>query len=885
MTEEKRKAERDDAPRDAGRVLGIGMSVVFICSTMFFKWLTFAGKRYTLPLFLKAVHECGGLPEYYSLVTKTALEAVPYDSAYAEFLPSYFLLYLIAAAVLLSVIRIVLLAFRKNPRFLRYMIYGMVLAAFLVLVTFGGYLPDAGLILSVIAVGADCLGGLYLEQRRQIRKEAESRKREDTKEKEERKRRRYFPGKYDCGFYHIVWRNFVHNRKSYILFIAGAGGIVTVLHTLLGVQSGLKSSGTGIGTGYDNGMQRILGEILPVAACFSVLILALIITHYLRTRMRNYSIFYSLGIRKTTLRLIIALEYAACLLISLAAGLLLADGLLLLAGKTVFAGIAEAGGWSTGGVKTMAAAAGIYAAAVTASSLANYHLFEHKSLFQISTRKQEAEKIPRRFLIPGIGAGMAATAVSAVRYWLPPETEKFSANVWTLAGSFVLFYFLFARITAARAGRTTAHGENLLSILPWRYRFKTNYRFWYLLFAFHLLSGMIYIPEFAAVEAVGSMDKLYPYDFVCMSYEEDEDFFADLSATYAADIHTLPMLRCTTPLGAPYTWEQAAANQYMGVMWPQGQHIAVSETSYRELKKALGEQAEDGPGLKENEVHVVFQQDTSAKSHPLEWYIGDKEPRLRIGQPLRSYNFMERESLFPTYKMKSSERGNLTGMFQQGRQENIVVLADSLFERSYHDAEGREGPVWLKLIKCSSRNYGKIEQELGAFAKEHKEDASWDDRIQPCYAKKAAAAEAAAEHYFKKAACLAVLAVLLMGSFFLFFIKYGLEQEELAQKFSQLKCLGMPQKERRRLLRGEMAKMVWGSYVPAILLSIPFTCAVAVKRMYTAGETVAFLKSVSILLLCYTLLYAAVTGVLGEYYMRAVPGVGRKQRRQLWGRS
>ena len=101
---------------------------------------------------------------------------------------------------------------------------------------------------------------------------------------------------------------------------------------------------------------------------------------------------------------------------------------------------------------------------------------------------------------------------------------------------------------------------------------------------------MIYIPEYAAVEAAGDTDKLYPYDFACMSYEEDDGYFAELSDTYAADIHTWPMLRCTTPLGAPYTWEQAAANQYMGVMWPQGQHIAVSETSYQELKKAVGEQ-------------------------------------------------------------------------------------------------------------------------------------------------------------------------------------------------------------------------------------------------------------------------------------------------------
>ena len=235
--------------------------------------------------------------------------------------------------------------------------------------------------------------------------------------------------------------------------------------------------------------------------------------------------------------------------------------------------------------------------------------------------------------------------------------------------------------------------------------------------------------------------------------------------------------------------------------------------------------------------------------------------------------------------MKSSERSILTGMFQQGRQENIVVLSDEAFNGYFYVGTEKEGPTRLKLIRCSGENYEKVEQELGAFAEKHKSDASWDDRIQPYYAKQTALAETEAEHHFKKAACMAVLAVLLMGSFFLFFIKYGLEQEELEQKFSQLKCLGMPQKDCRRLLRGEMMKIVCGSFVPAVLLSIPFICAVAVKRMYTSAELAVYLKSLGLLFLCYSSLYAAVTAALGKYYMRAVLGDRKKQRRQLWGQS
>ena len=53
------------------------------------------------------------------------------------------------------------------------------------------------------------------------------------------------------------------------------------------------------------------------------------------------------------------------------------------------------------------------------------------------------------------------------------------------------------------------------------------------------------------------------------------------------------------------------------VIMPQGQHIGISETTYKELNKALGKKSEkmnlsaDG-----KEIYIIYQQDKSTKAHP-----------------------------------------------------------------------------------------------------------------------------------------------------------------------------------------------------------------------------------------------------------------------------
>ena len=67
---------------------------------------------------------------------------------------------------------------------------------------------------------------------------------------------------------------------------------------------------------------------------------------------------------------------------------------------------------------------------------------------------------------------------------------------------------------------------------------------------------------------------------------------------------------------------------------------------------------------------------------------------MRIGQPLQYYQFVSRERLYPPRKVAGTEREVLTGVFQGGREENLVVFSNDYFEK----LSVTEGPCRLYLL-------------------------------------------------------------------------------------------------------------------------------------------------------------------------------------------
>ncbi len=172
-------------------------------------------------------------------------------------------------------------------------------------------------------------------------------------------------------------------------------------------------------------------------------------------------------------------------------------------------------------------------------------------------------------------------------------------------------------------------------------------------------------------------DTLYPYDYVWLANSNDTGIIEKLKQECKAEVTSIPMVRATTidnteRLEGPFD-----------LVWQQGQNIGISESSYRKLKKAVGEKPKKHLNLDKNgkKIYVVYQQDQGTKAKPIDHYQLMIHPNLHIGQPLFGFDTMEHQTYYPVRTITGSETSSLIGAFKQGKYENLIVFADAYFDK------------------------------------------------------------------------------------------------------------------------------------------------------------------------------------------------------------
>ncbi|MFR7443853.1 MAG: hypothetical protein ACLUUO_10750 [Sellimonas intestinalis] len=85
---------------------------------------------------------------------------------------------------------------------------------------------------------------------------------------------------------------------------------------------------------------------------------------------------------------------------------------------------------------------------------------------------------------------------------------------------------------------------------------------------------------------------MYPYDIVCTAYETDLSELEQIAADADATVYQYPMVRMTSLYGSDKVpnWNGSTRP----VQWPQGQHIAISESTYNQMRKTRAEASETG---------------------------------------------------------------------------------------------------------------------------------------------------------------------------------------------------------------------------------------------------------------------------------------------------
>lgn len=716
-----------------------------------------------------------------------------------------------------------------------------------------------------------------------------ARKAREKEWRAERKRRLYFPGKYEKIFYRVVWKNFLYNWRDYLLFVI-CGTIVTgVIFAGFGVQRMMSQVHRAESFLLTQGLGQILISAMLPIGLISVVLIVFVLLFYLQNRLAGYGMFITLGIRRRTLALFIALEFAGSFLSSVTFGCLLGNGLLLLFRQFVRRALGGeavllAAGIGTYG-KMLLTMAGIYLAAL----MATRDVYLDFSISTAASRKCRKEKLPQDFTKILTLAGVLLLGGCIYLYSLRKNYEYILLLAAGFVGVFLVFRYGMAVYLKAkqRGGR---YFPALLKENQIRHKSRTSA--WYLTVftVIHVCALFYFAFQMLSVTIAEAPETLYPYDFMCIADAGDAEVWTRIEERYGAEILRFPMVRVSSA-------DKTQRKEPRTVRTPQGQHIGISESTYHLLKKQLDPAYRASPlhlDAEGEEVYIVYQQDKSINAQPTDFFGTRSSPYLHIGQPCYYFDNVFPERAFPTRRVRGEEIGSLTGAFRQGKLENLIVFSDAYFAKAQklweetnirtgeqiREAAERipevtihQGPTELVLIRAEEADVEGIDAALDVLRENHVYDAQFDSEVLCCYPAAEAVDDLATERTMKLIVNGFVVAVLVMASVFMLWVKMLAEMEEKRARSVFLECMGMREKDRKKLVEREVALFYILPAVCAVVISAGFTAATCCARMYTPVDIKAYLGK----MLVWWAAYLVAEGLVCRVLMRmSVLGTERR---------
>lgn len=691
------------------------------------------------------------------------------------------------------------------------------------------YTSSMWLVLFLIVGAMEFLLNRYLEDKiARDQKYAASQKVEKAYN-EDRKRRLAFPGKYPPEFHQIIRKNFRFYHKNYVLLIFANALVFFSLIILFFTYRDFSGMHTQESIFDKTGLLRIFIESGGVLLLLLLLFLTFMDGLYVDFKAKHMELFIQLGIRKRTFLMMLLEEFGFCALTGILLG-----GTIGLVLTREFASF----GW----------ALPLYAGLVILAMA--FHQEKILRLIQFRPWEQAKPDQPNQRWSPlFLLAGLIMLTITFLWFHRRKSAETLLVIAALIAALWGLFLGGGGLYVKQRRGKT----DPLLSRNDLFYRFHKSINVLTLATLLNVLIVGFFLPRLVTFQQT-TVENLFPYEVVAKVKQPEVQQVEGILTREKALWKKYPFFPVTSIDGDP-EWETFGTSR--PVMFIQGQHIGISETTYQQLRQA--NELENHPlDLKMGQWHVVYQQAISIRAQPIDWDPQSVRPRLRIGTPLESYNTNNVDLIFPMRTIKSQERLILTGMFQRGLQENILVFSNDEFEK----LTKKENPRQLFLINGDK----SILQSLTFLKNTYLEDKRWDATIEPVYERTQRRDNVVTENYLQVLLLIFTLAVCIFMNVGILVAKFESEQELLISRRRLLDQLGMRGKEQRRVLKKQVSFFIVLPIVAGLLVSVVFISIMGTLRFFSVGEWLEFGR---LFLMDYSV-YLISWGIIGALIYRRI---------------
>ena len=643
----------------------------------------------------------------------------------------------------------------------------------------------------------------------------------------------------------IIYKNFRSNLKNYILFFLSNIVAIMELFVFYGIRSIIKSSITDKVTA--EALKTDFQIAVGIIAVITLMLMFYAMKCYIKLRIKDYSMFLVLGMKKKAVSLLLLFEYCIGCVISLILGIGVGRILLYIIQRLLVK-------YYPRYIQMHALGYQIYKNVCLASILIMVLVFvilliwlDGRSLGMLMAEDKKNEKRPASYMWIILAVIGIVLMIGGIILYCGSDTQYLYAHGGLLMGLILAVVFGLALFLNLLKKCKNFYYRHMLDLNQLYSRYLNHMIILVLLIVVHFFSLSYLVVQTAELLPLDQYRSQYPYDVIWITEKDNKGYAKKLASTYNGTVTEVPMIRVSTYYGA--------------------NHIGISEKTYRKLSKS------QALNLKENQIAVRIE-NSDAKQEDIKdsayWevystlyagkYFGKQDSDTLI-------DVKENEDIH--FNIQSICTQTIVGKYStDGWHENIIVFSDEYFNKQWNAISLKnDNASELELFTFPTTRREPVCQKL----KQYNQKSSYHKRgklqnnlyitDQYLNGKKMRA-------LFSMSSKIFLIIASILSGFFIMSLKTLTEFPALQKRFEFFKCMGMRENQLKwntffeiKIL-GQIAESV------SLVTGFLYVGAFIHKQKLAGGISNVFFKYWIILVVSYILLNEIIQEVFARYILR-----------------
>lgn len=642
----------------------------------------------------------------------------------------------------------------------------------------------------------------------------------------------------------IIYKNFRSNLKNYILFFLSNIVAIIELFVFYGIRSIIKNSITDKVTA--EALKTDFQIAVGIIAVITLMLMFYAMKCYIKLRIKDYSMFLILGMKKKAVSLLLLFEYCIGCVISLILGIGTGRILLYIIQRLLVKYYPQY-------IRMYVLRYQIYKNVCLGSISIMILVFvvlliwlDGRSLGMLMAEDKKNEKRPISYMWIILAVIGIVLMMAGIILYCGSDTQYLYAHGVLLMGLILAVVFGLALFLNLLKKCKNFYYRYMLDLNQLYSRYLNHMILLILLIVVHFFSLSYLVVQTAELLPLDQYRNQYPYDMIWITEKGNKEYAKKLASTYNGTLTEVPMMRVST-----YYW----AN-----------HIGVSEKTYRKLSKS------PALNLKENQIAVRIENSDEKQEDIKDSAYWEGYSTLYAG---KYFGKQDSDTLIDVKKNKDIHF-NIQSICTQtvlgkystdGWHENIIVFSDEHFNKQWNASLKNDNASELELFTFPTTRREQVCQKL----KQYNKKSSYHEigKLQNnLYITDQYLKSQKMRALFSMSSKIFLIIALILSGFFIMSLKTLTEFPALQKRYEFFKCMGMRENQLKwntffeiKIL-GRIAESV------SLVTGILYVGAFIHKQKLAGGISNVFFKYWIILVVSYILLNEIIQEVFARYILR-----------------